>query len=174
MRRQVLVVPVLLALALAGCRAGGDDGDGVATAGGAKTGASASATPVSDSERQLDFARCMRENGVDMPDPEPGGRPEFRFGADVDQQKVQAAMEKCRDKLPNGGQGAQLNPEQAEQMRTLAKCMRENGVPDFPDPEADGRIQIGQAGKAFDMGDPTMKAALEKCRQYAPQFGGGK
>lgn len=143
MRRQMLAIPVLLALALSGCGAGGDDDGGVATAGGAKAGATASGTPVSDSDRQLAFARCMRENGVDMPDPEAGGRPGFRFGPDVDQQKVQAAMEKCQDKLPNGGQGLQLNPEQAEQMRTLAKCMRENGVPDFPDPDADGRVRIG-------------------------------
>ncbi|MET7960542.1 hypothetical protein ABZ356_30370 [Micromonospora zamorensis] len=174
MRRQMLAIPILLALALAGCGAGGDDGGGVATAGGAKSSATASGAPVGDSDRQLDFARCMRENGVDMPDPEAGGRPGFRFGGDVDQQKVQAAMEKCRDKLPNGGQGPQLNPEQAEQMRTLARCMRENGVPDFPDPDADGRVQIGQGDKAINIGDPAMKAALEKCRQHAPQFGGGR
>ncbi|MEK8108973.1 hypothetical protein NKG94_37420 [Micromonospora sp. M12] len=140
----MLVIPVLVALALSGCGAGGDDdGGGVATAGGAKAGASASSTPVSDLDQQLAFARCMRENGVDMPDPEAGGRPNFRFGANVDRLKVQAAMERCQDKLPNGGQGPQLNPEQAEQMRALARCMRENGVPDFPDPDADGRIQIG-------------------------------
>ena len=174
MRRQMLAIPVLLALALSGCGAGGDDGGGVATAGGAKAEATASGTPVSDHDRQLAFARCMRENGVDMPDPEAGGRPGFRFGADVDQQKVQAAMEKCQDKLPNGGQGPQLNPEQAEQMRVLAKCMRENGVPDFPDPDADGRVRIGTGGNAIDIGDPAMKAALEKCRQHAPQFGGGR
>ena len=36
MRRRMLAIPVLLALALAGCGAGGDDGGGVATAGGTK------------------------------------------------------------------------------------------------------------------------------------------
>ncbi|MEW2431671.1 hypothetical protein AB0877_26985 [Micromonospora sp. NPDC047644] len=174
MRRLLLATPVLLALALAGCGAGDDDGGGVATAGGASTSATASGVPVSDADRQLAFARCMRENGVDMPDPEAGGRPNFKFGADVDQQKVQAAMEKCQDKLPNGGQGPQLNPEQAEQMRTLARCMRENGVPDFPDPDADGRVRIGTQGNAINIGDPAMKAAMEKCRQHAPQFGGGR
>ncbi|WP_144057242.1 hypothetical protein [Micromonospora lupini] len=170
----MLAIPVLLALALAACGGGGDDGSGVATAGGTKAGATASGTPVSDSDRQLAFARCMRENGVDMPDPEPGGRPNFRFGPDVDQQKVQAAMEKCQDKLPNGGQGPQLNPEQAEQMRALAKCMRENGVPDFPDPDADGRLRVGTGDNAINIGDPALRAAMEKCRQLAPQLGGGK
>ncbi|MDG9673221.1 hypothetical protein [Micromonospora sp. DH14] len=175
MRRQMLAIPVLLALVLAGCGAGGDDGGGVATAGGTKAVATASGAPVSDSDQQLAFAKCMRENGVDLPDPEAGGgRPNFRFGADVDQQKAREAMEKCQDKLPNGGQRPPLNPEQAEQMRTLAKCMRENGVPDFPDPDADGRVQMGTGGNAMRMGDPAMRAALEKCRQYAPQFGGGR
>ncbi|MGC4876884.1 hypothetical protein ACLQ26_11580 [Micromonospora sp. DT43] len=170
----MLAIPVLLALALPACGAGGDDGGGVATAGGTTAEATASGTPVSDSDRQLAFARCMRENGVDMPDPEPGARPNFRFGADVDQQKVQAAMEKCQDKLPNGGQGPQLNPEQAEQMRALAKCMRENGVPDFPDPDAEGRLRVGTGDNAINIGDPALRAAMEKCRQLAPQLGGGK
>ncbi|MEU7927430.1 hypothetical protein [Micromonospora sp. NPDC049107] len=173
MRRQILAIPALLVLALAGCGPA-DDGGGVATAGGAKDGVTASATPADDSERQLAFARCMRENGVEMPDPEAGGRPAFRFGENVDPQKVQSAMEKCRDKLPNGGQGPQLNPEQAEQMRTMAKCMRENGVPNFPDPDADGRIQITKGDSGLDLGDPAQRAAMEKCRQYAPQFGGGR
>ncbi|MBQ1047253.1 hypothetical protein KBX50_01990 [Micromonospora sp. C51] len=175
MRRSTLTLPVLLILALAGCAGRDGDRTGVATAGGAATAsASASGTAGSDAERRLDFARCMRENGVELPDPEAGNGPMFRFDGSVDPKRVEAGMEKCRHLLPNGGQAAQLDAEQLEQMRVMARCMRENGVPDFPDPAADGRIQIQRDALGIDPDDPAFRAALEACRQHAPQFGGGR
>ncbi|GIJ09795.1 hypothetical protein ACFFMR_09050 [Micromonospora andamanensis] len=176
MRRSTRTLPVLLILVLAGCAGQDDDGAGVATAGGAGATASASATGAdgSDEERRLEFARCMRDNGVEMPDPEAGNGPMFRFDGDVDPKQVEAGMEKCRQLLPNGGQVAQLDAEQLEQMRVMARCMRENGVPDFPDPSADGRIQIQRDALGIDPNDPAFRSALEACRQHAPQFGGGQ
>ncbi|PZG00807.1 hypothetical protein [Micromonospora endophytica] len=168
---------MLLAFALAGCAGQDDSGTQVATAGGGGAAASASAsgsTGGSEEEQRLEFARCMRENGVDMPDPGGDGGSRFQFNGDVDRSKLQAAMEKCRELMPNGGQPPQLDAQQLEQMRAMAKCMRENGVADFPDPAADGRIQIDRDAFRFDMDDPTFQAAMEKCRQYAPQFGGGR
>ncbi|MFI7213784.1 hypothetical protein [Micromonospora maritima] len=172
----MLLLPALLALALAGCGGADDDGPAVATAGGggAKPSASAAGATLSDSDRQLKFAQCMREQGINMPDPEAGGGPAFRFDEGTDPQKIEKAMEQCRDLLPNGGQAPQLDDQQMEQLRNMAKCMRENGVPDFPDPGADGRIQIRPGNGGMDPNDPTMKTALEKCRQYAPQLGGGQ
>lgn len=176
-RRHVgLVLPLitLLGLALAGCGGSGSGSDGVATAGGGTAAApSGSAEPVSDDERRLKFAECMRENGVDMPDPEPGGGGGVRIalGDGVDPQKAQAAMEKCRSYLPNGGERGQLDPQQLENLRKLAQCMRDNGVEDFPDPSADGSVQFGGAGLNIDPNDPTVRAAMEKCQQYAPRMG---
>jgi len=55
-----------------------------------------------------------------------------------------------------------------EQMRKFSQCMRDNGVPDFPDPDADGRLR----GPGHDReGDPKFRAAQEKCREKLP--GGG-
>jgi hypothetical protein len=61
------------------------------------------------------FAACMRQHGVDLPDPKsgggPGGGPQVRRGpvggARVDKAspKVQAATKACEDKLPRGGPG---------------------------------------------------------------------
>ena len=57
------------------------------------------------------FAACMRQNGVDVPDPiaagdEKQGAP--RAGVtrvDKESPKTRAAMKKCEDKLPKGGPG---------------------------------------------------------------------
>jgi hypothetical protein len=177
MRRRLagglLVVPAMLALAMAGCGKA-EQADGVATAGGgagANPSVSASAANLSNEERQLKFAQCMRENGVEMADPEPGGKGTIRIDDGKNPEKVQAAMEKCRSYLPNGGEARKLDPEQAENMRKMAQCMRENGVPDFPDPEADGSIRINKdmlGGKGPN--DPTFKAAQEKCQHFAPKM----
>lgn len=63
-----------LALALAACGPAPAD-DGIASAGGAATGAAATpsaSVTVDRQEAQLKFAQCMREHGIDMPDPAPG------------------------------------------------------------------------------------------------------
>ncbi|MFJ8577279.1 hypothetical protein [Micromonospora sp. NPDC093277] len=167
--RSLLVLPLLLGLSITGCARTDQDGDQVATAGGggATASPSASVMQVSDEDRQREFAKCMRENGMpDFPDPEPGGGGGFRvkIPAGQDRDKAQAAMEKCRDLMPNGGKQVKLDPEQVEKVRQLAKCMRENGVPNFPDPGPDGAIELkGDAG--FDPQSPSVQAALEKCRQ---------
>ena len=46
----------------------------------------------------------------------------------------------------------------------FAQCIRDNGVPDFPDPDASGRF----SGSVHDKDDPALRAALEKCRDLAP------
>jgi hypothetical protein len=59
----------------------------------------------------LAFAQCMRDNGVDMPDPDfgggLGGRGVTFQGGNVDQDdpNFQAAQEECRPLLPGGGEG---------------------------------------------------------------------
>ena len=51
-----------------------------------------------------------------------------------------------------------------------SQCMRENGVPDFPDPQPNGSIQLGRdkSGKGIGPGDPAFDKAEEKCSQFMP------
>lgn len=59
----------------------------------------------------------------------------------------------------------------AEAGRAFAQCMRDNGVPDFPDPDAAGKFPDAAEQRAHD--DPKFQAASEKCRTDLPQHGGG-
>jgi hypothetical protein len=162
---------LLLALSMAGCGAD-DDSVGVATAGG-RGHATSSATPdgLSDQERALAFARCMRANGVpNFPDPEvSGGGLHIDLPAGTDRRKVDAAQQKCKQYLPNGGQPAKMDPQVTEQLRRFARCMRENGVPSFPDPGDNGlRIDNNTIGGGRGPNDPTFKAAERACAKYQP------
>jgi hypothetical protein len=60
--------------------------------------------PPSAQERQqaLAFARCMRQHGINMPDPKPGGGIDMR-GVDSDIPKFQAAQQACQQHGTNGG-----------------------------------------------------------------------
>jgi hypothetical protein len=79
MRRNQLMLALLglgLALALVGC-GGSPDGDRVASLSGAgatgTTRAPANGASRDPEQAALAFARCMREHGVDMPDPTDDG-----------------------------------------------------------------------------------------------------
>lgn len=170
--RTVVVVSLLLALAMAGCGAN-NDGDKIATVGGQRSGASSATGSakndrLSPQEMGVKFAQCMRENGVpDFPDPQiNNGTMGLLLPDSVDKQKAEAAQKKCKQYLPNGGETPKGDPQMVEQIRKFAQCMRENGVPNFPDPDDSGSIRIGGDGLSPD--DPKMKAAQQTCSKYMP------
>lgn len=169
--RLLLAAGVALVWALAGCSDGA--GAGVATAGGAApAGASASASPTSAADQGRRFAECMRENGVDVPDPDPtSGKVQFGDLKRGDKQDVGEAMEKCHQYLPMGREPSrQLSPEDVEKQRKFAECMREHGV-DVPDPDPQGRIRItiDREGRRIDRSDEQFREAFHACRALSPR-----
>ncbi|GAA3567718.1 hypothetical protein GCM10022419_055670 [Nonomuraea rosea] len=168
MRGRVLsalvTAPFALTLLLTGCGSGGAGGADVASAsGGAGKQASAGAQPSADSqEKALKYAQCMRENGIDMPDPDSSGKMAMTFDAPED--KVKAAQAACKQYAPDGQQRVRNDPKMAENLRKLAQCMRDNGVESYPDPEG-GMMRITkEAGE-----DPDFKAAEEKCQKQSAE-----
>jgi len=115
----------VLALALTGCGEKAAD-PGVATVDGSASPAVTSAAPVDYAK----FEACLREKGVDV---DASTAPE-----DLDTEALTEASEACREFLPIGGELPELSPQDMENARAFAKCMRDNGVPDFPDPAANG------------------------------------
>jgi hypothetical protein len=147
---------LLLTLVLAACSAAGR--------GGGTTPSTAAG------EMARSYAQCMRSNGVpDFPDPDPDGRFRDLGHERQDDPKFQAAMQKCRALAPAGQHENTGDPAFVEQMRQYSQCMRSNGVPDFPDPDADGRLRgAGHENQS----DPKFRAAAEACRQKLPGGGG--
>jgi hypothetical protein len=129
----------------------------------------------------LKFARCMREHGVNMPDPQPdkGGRLQFRAsaggrGKDAPQ-SMDAAEKACQKYLD--GIKPKLTPEREQEMRDNAvrfsACMRRHGV-DIPDPEFDGggiKQRVGGPGSDVDPESPVFRKAEEACGDLRPSLG---
>lgn len=168
--RKLLVLALMPALASAGCARGGDDDSGVATARSATpTVTSSSSAADVDRDAPLRYAQCMREHGMTwFPDPQPGGRLTIRTPKGMDPKKMAAAEKACRQYAPNGGAGPKADPVAIEQARQMAKCMRANGVPNFPDPNPDGGLAIDRDKVGTGPGEPAFDKAERECAEYRP------
>jgi hypothetical protein len=160
-RGLALGAALALALVLAGCGSS-DNGKGVATAGGTP---SAAATQ-SNQDKALKYVACVRSKGIDIGDPENGEVPPIEKGT-VSESALKAAVDACRQYLPPSGKKGPVDAGQVEKLRQLAKCMRDNGVRNFPDPDPDqGGISL-DPNSGMNVNDPTFKAALQKCNHLA-------
>ena len=165
----VLLTVLLAALALTACGGGGgDDGDGadVATLEDStddEDGGTTTSTTVDLQAQMLAYARCMRGEGIDYPDPGPDG--DLRIQVEPGQEAaVRAAEEACKDHRPTG---RELSDEEEAEMYdgllALATCLREAGF-DVPDPV------IGPDGLQFLIpgggsgSNPELDAAVASCR----------
>jgi len=173
MRRHRIGAALVLTVLLAGCGQA-DKGDGVASAAGGGATPSASASAAADPQQGRKFADCMRKNGVpDFPDPGPDGQfdPSQMRSSGLDLQKVQKGMTACRDLAPSGGQSVQLDPQQQEQARQFAQCMRDHGV-DMADPDPDGG-GLGMGVANLRTADPAFQKAMEACQDKLASIGPG-
>ncbi|MER6999765.1 hypothetical protein [Streptomyces sp. NPDC000410] len=146
-----------LALTLTACGSG-PDGPGVASAnGGTKSPTSTAAPGLSRDEMNVRYARCLRQQGLDVADPKPGQG----IGLSVDgsnKEKAEKAVEACRSVAPPAP-ADQNDSKDRKAMLDLARCMRENGVPSFADPKEGQGIDIGPAQAE----DPDFENAWKKC-----------
>ncbi|MHC5903204.1 hypothetical protein ACVNF4_04730 [Streptomyces sp. S6] len=170
--RVTLVVAVAAAgLLMTACGDDGGGGGGVALA-GPSNGKSAKEGGGSGKKGPLAYSKCMRSNGVPgFPDPDAGG------GLKIDGDKVgmgtptyQRAAEKC--KRYNAAPAPETAPDREAALK-YAACMRKNGVPRFPDPNAEGGTDIDRGALGVDITGPVFKKADDKCKEVLRNGGKG-
>jgi hypothetical protein len=162
MRR--FIVAVLLVAALAGCSA--------------RAGSQAAATTTTAPDAAAiwrEVVQCLRDNGMpNLPDPRIDGDGQAHFpGGDPGDPPPQArrACEPIFNRLPasvreDGGEtsgDASRPPADIPALLRFARCMREQGMPDWPDPKADGTFplvgtSIRQIARALQISEETVKA----------------
>jgi hypothetical protein len=208
-RSAALALALAVGLLAVGCSGGGDDDD-VASLDDPKSDSS-DKTDQQDAEAELtEWVKCMQDEGVPLPDPtrdkdgnlvvdgngihlggggdsfsnsDSGDQPD---GEQIDPQDMDKAQEKC-GQPPATGAGEISDEDRKEQEAKaleFAKCMRAEGIEDFPDPVfqngpggrtqssskpdeggggGDGPTINGPFGQ-IDLGDAEVRAAFEKCQ----------
>jgi hypothetical protein len=192
--KRLLPLLAMIALVAAAC-GGGDSDSGVASLGisgdevpAISDGGAPSA--VDQETAVLEFAACMRDNGVDMEDPtvDADGNIRLNFRGNAgpgeegfDRETVRTAQEACaeyRAALSFGFEDRD-NAEFQDQILEFAACMRDNGYdmadPDFSSfgPGGEGEPGDGPRGPfgAIDPEDPAFQTGLEACQDILSGFG---
>ncbi len=138
---RTLVLASSCAILLSACGGGSDSSSQVASLGTGALDAATETTSAGDTQQQwLDFAQCMRDNGVDMADPTfdadgnlaSGG---IGPGSDIDfrSDSVRTALDTCRDLMPaggpGGGGGAQFDRTGIQDaFNNFTSCLRDQGL----------------------------------------------
>lgn len=171
-RIRVGLVPgllLVLALALAACGGGDGNSGGVASLGGA--GGATSTTSVggrNELQAALNWARCMRQHGVNVPDPQLTADGIVQQPLIPKSTKARAAERACRQYLRNGGQPAALTAQERQRALALARCVREHGISDMPDPQFTGNRLVQDGPPSMEDDDPRLTAARSACEQFLP------
>lgn len=170
MRIHTLIAAVLTTSALTLVACGNDPSTG---------GDSAANRQSEMQDAALKYTRCMRENGVDMPDPKPGqGGIRLSQPDGVSPSKMHKADAACRKYL-EAVKPPEMSEEQQKEFREAAlanaRCMREHGI-DFPDPtfgpNGEASIRIHR-GSGIDPESAKFKAAQKACESTMPKPPGG-
>lgn len=164
MRRMptVLVVAFAVSVGVSACGDGGVLSTGAATT-----------TTIAPEDAMLQFARCMREHGVEMPDPDSSGNFIARVGEDsMDPSSgtFRDAQRACKEFAPKLRNVSREDAsEMQDKMRAMARCMRAKGF-DMPDPVVVGADGSGDAappmaGRELDVDpeDPAFQKAQREC-----------
>ena len=160
-RSPLLLLAVGAAIALGACGSSDDNG-------GASGGKSRSDKAF---EGALKYAKCMRDHGIDAPDPQrvgSGGIKMSMKGGPTNKAKMDAANKDCQKYMQIGGGQAPSAAEQAkakDAMLAYAKCMRGHGV-NMPDP----KFSSSGGGTTFQLGGPGTKGGSTGPNPDSPTF----
>ena len=129
-----------IVLALSACTIGEEETKGVVSI-DENTVSTTIFDEVTFEEGVLDFAQCMREEGINFPDPtfDIDGNPQFDNVDVENEEEFEEAFTNCEDILRNAlPEQFDLDPEVeaalVDASLEFSQCMREEGISNFPDP----------------------------------------
>jgi hypothetical protein len=184
-RSPLLLAAVAAALALGACGSSDDKGSG-------SKGSSRASQQDKAFEGALKFSKCMRDHGVDFPDPQRAGAGGIKLTAknlNPNDPNTKAAQQACQKYMQIGG-GETVDPARRARLQEAAlkyaRCMRGHGV-NMPDPKFSGNggltFQAGpgsgkkstgpRGGLGANPDSPKFKAADKACSHFLGDLGGG-
>ena len=167
------VKTLLLLLVFSACTIGGEESQGVVTI------ESTTATTIVDEEITfeegvLNFAQCMREEGINFPDPtfDIDGNPQFDNLEIENEEEFENAFENCEDILRNAlPEQFDLDPEVeaalVDASLEFSQCMRDEGI-DFPDPKPGEFGFFAFRDADIDFSSEAVQEAFEICQPENP------
>lgn len=163
------IIVLAAAAGLAACTAAGSD-EGVVSAGGTQ-----SAGKTADREEMIEKYRdCLTRLGIPLLDQPTGeGIPQVDKER-ATPEKISAAMAECREYVPTGGDAERPAQSDIEARQRYAECVREHGVPSYPDPDPrTGAERMTDEQAAELKNDPRFPAAQQACQSVLPSGGKG-
>ncbi len=152
---------------------------GCGSSASAGTGGGGSGNTAASTQQAVKFAQCMRSNGVsNFPDPSASGKLTIDAVANGSSLNTNApafkqALSACKGLEPAGFTGGTRSSQQQAAGLKFARCIRSNGVPDFPDPLPNGPlIDTNRIPSANEPGGMSaLHAAMQKCGAAAAAAG---
>jgi hypothetical protein len=178
MTRSPLILAVAAAALALGACGGSNKGDG----GGGGKGASGQDKAF---EGALKFSKCMRDHGLDFPDPQRVGTGGIKISGrniNPNDPKTKAAQSACQKYMQIGG-GETIDPAKRAKLQeaalNYARCMRGHGV-NLPDPKLSGNGGLtfqagpgaknsndtGPSGPGANPDSPKFKSADKACNHF--------
>jgi hypothetical protein len=179
-RRPLILTSVVavaaFSLVAAGCGGRGSPGVASITSSTVSSAAGSSAT-TSQSHALLLAGRCLRQHGIpNLPDPTIASSGPAKGQAILDKQFLHAvpssvlnnAMLACRTALGQAGIGNGPNagartPQEIQDGLAFARCVRNHGIPNFPDPNSQGDFNLAGTGIDQHSLSPAELAAARTC-----------
>ena len=155
------------------CTIGGEESQGVVSI------ESTTETTIVDEEITfeegvLDFAQCMREEGINFPDPtfDIDGNPQFDNLEIENEEEFESAFENCEDILRNAlPEQFDLDPEVeaalVDASLEFSQCIRDQGI-DFPDPKPGEFGFFAFRDADIDFTSEAVQNAFEICQPENP------